>query len=155
MREMVQSCLGWRRIRFMRIAARDVVGVLGVCCAVLGVTACCGVASARVARYRWPAPRVVLGGSYVRALRGRAARNGLRGRALSVGRGVGRAWHAHSSIASGEPVGISSTPWQVEIFAEISKEKAIECGGAVLDPTHILTAAHCVYDPETGTPFPA
>ncbi|HTZ64728.1 MAG TPA: kelch repeat-containing protein [Solirubrobacteraceae bacterium] len=59
------------------------------------------------------------------------------------------------SIAGGEPVGISSAPWQVEIFAEVSKEKTIACGGAVLDPTRVLTAAHCVYDPETDTPFPA
>jgi N-acetylneuraminic acid mutarotase len=50
---------------------------------------------------------------------------------------------------------MSSAPWQVEIFAEISKEKAVACGGAILDFTHIVTAAHCVYDPETGTPFPA
>jgi N-acetylneuraminic acid mutarotase len=130
----------------MRITVRGAVGVLGVCCAVVGVAACCGVASAHVARYRWPGARAVLGRSYMHALRVRAAHPEHR---------VGRMWHAHSSIAGGEPVGISSAPWQVEIFAEISKEKAIACGGAVLDPTHILTAAHCVYDPETGMPFPA
>lgn len=36
----------------------------------------------------------------------------------------------------------------------MSKDKTIACGGVVLDPTHIVTTAHCVYDPETGTPFP-
>ncbi len=130
----------------MRITARGVVGVLGVCCAVVGVAVCCGVASARAARYRWPAPRVVFGASYVRALRVRAANPEHR---------VGRVWRAHSSIAGGEPVAISSAPWQVEIFAEISKEKVVACGGAILDPTHILTAAHCVYDPETSARLPA
>lgn len=139
----------------MRIIARGVVCVLGGCCAVAGVAACCGVASAHMMRYSWPAPRVVLGGSYERALHGRAARSELRGRALSVRRSASRPWHAHSSIAGGELVGISSAPWQVEIFAELSKEKVIACGGAVLGPTHVVTAAHCVYDPETGMPFPA
>jgi hypothetical protein len=89
---------------------------------------------------------VVFGDSYVRALRVRAAHPARR---------VGHAWRAHSSIAGGVQVGIESAPWQVEIFAEVSKEKVVACGGVLLDPTHILTAAHCVYDPETNARFPA
>jgi N-acetylneuraminic acid mutarotase len=55
------------------------------------------------------------------------------------------------SIAGGTEIGIAGAPWQVEVFAEYSSKKVLACGGAILDATHILTAAHCAYSPETGT----
>lgn len=54
------------------------------------------------------------------------------------------------SIAGGAQVGIAGAPWQVEVFAEYASEKFLACGGAILDATHILTAAHCAYSPETS-----
>jgi N-acetylneuraminic acid mutarotase len=55
------------------------------------------------------------------------------------------------AIAGGDEIAIGSAPWQVELFAEYASGKGLACGGAILDSTHILTAAHCAYDPETGT----
>ena len=54
------------------------------------------------------------------------------------------------SIAGGTQIGIAGAPWQVEVFAEYSSKKVLACGGAIIDATHILTAAHCAYDPETS-----
>jgi hypothetical protein len=134
----------------MRLGARSVVGVLGAWGIAFCVAACVGSGWADAAQsHRWPEVRVEFGPSYVSALRGRAARRGRRTR--TPHRGNRAAARAHTSIAGGGEIAIASAPWQVEIFAETSNKGTLACGGSILDPTHILTAAHCAFDPETST----
>jgi hypothetical protein len=48
-------------------------------------------------------------------------------------------------IINGQEASISQFPWQVFVLLDepIAGEEGA-CGGSILDPTHILTAAHCV-----------
>jgi Trypsin len=55
-------------------------------------------------------------------------------------------------VVGGQESSISQFPWQV--FVYLPSEK-IECGGSILTPTTILTAAHCVDHQGTTTPYPA
>ena len=57
---------------------------------------------------------------------------------------------ASSPIIDGDDANLKDYPWQVSIqYAEIKGFHY--CGGAIIDATHILTAAHCVSD--TTHPF--
>lgn len=62
-------------------------------------------------------------------------------------------------IINGQEASIEQTPWLVYIeggpFEENGKTFTTSCGGAILDTTHILTAAHCVDVEGTTTPEPA
>jgi len=93
---------------------------------------------AHPARYRWPSTHRTLSGHTWRVLRARAAHPHRRSR------------RAHMSIAGGSQIGIAGAPWQVEVFAEYASKKVLACGGAIIDATHILTAAHCTYRLETS-----
>jgi hypothetical protein len=69
---------------------------------------------------------------------------------------------AHSAIVGGIQTSIERVPWQVallgEIPVEIEGEKGILeelCGGAILGETRVLTAAHCMFNPQTGEQAPA
>ena len=55
---------------------------------------------------------------------------------------------AHVSVVGGTSAGASDVPWQalVLIWPDPSSNSAYLCGGSILDATHILTAAHCVFD---------
>jgi hypothetical protein len=67
-----------------------------------------------------------------------------------------RRYRAHRAIVGGNPVLITQAPWQVEIETGIPSKpgKALRCGGSILDSVHILTAAHCVLEPETNIRIP-
>jgi hypothetical protein len=65
---------------------------------------------------------------------------------------------ARVAIVGGSEISIGQAPWQVAVEAVIPEEKSIVrilCGGSILDPAHIVTAAHCVFDSKTGELIPA
>ncbi len=69
-----------------------------------------------------------------------------------------RSRYARAAIVGGSQISIGQAPWQVEIeaFVPVGESEFLElrCGGSILDATHILTAAHCVFNPETANPLP-
>ncbi|MGN6662908.1 MAG: S1 family peptidase [Solirubrobacterales bacterium] len=62
---------------------------------------------------------------------------------------------AHASIVGGHSVSIANFPSLAYIEAVEDKHDAFACTGTVVAPRVILTAAHCVEDPEKGTMTPA
>jgi hypothetical protein len=76
-----------------------------------------------------------------------------RGRALDAHhrherRGTAR--RARAAVVGGTLVSIQEVPWQVAVFAEFEVQGGkgtLLCGGSILDPSHIVTAAHCAFDP--------
>jgi secreted trypsin-like serine protease len=69
---------------------------------------------------------------------------------------------AQPRIVGGQSVPITSYPFQAALYVQetatffglpIGSELAF-CGGVVIDPTQILTAAHCVIDEDTGATLP-
>ena len=56
---------------------------------------------------------------------------------------------AVAAIVGGSQIPITQAPWQVWIVTEVAA-----CGGSIIDLSHVLTAAHCTVDPETGEPVP-
>ena len=66
-----------------------------------------------------------------------------------------RSHRARAAIVGGDRISITQAPWQVVVIAFLSENEAILCGGAILNQTEVLTAGHCVYNPETRQPIPA
>ncbi|HEY3828492.1 MAG TPA: trypsin-like serine protease [Solirubrobacteraceae bacterium] len=60
---------------------------------------------------------------------------------------------AHAAIVGGAEVSIMQAPWQVAVEALLGEEELL-CGGSIIDESHILTAAHCVFDSHTGEVIP-
>ena len=50
-----------------------------------------------------------------------------------------------SGVVGGNGISVDSAPWAVSI-RQATRAGTLLCSGAVLDPLHVLTAAHCVYD---------
>jgi Trypsin/Carboxypeptidase regulatory-like domain len=62
---------------------------------------------------------------------------------------------ARPLIVGGSAISIARAPWQVAVQAVISQSEGLLCGGSIVDESHILTAAHCVFDSKSGLPIPA
>ena len=56
---------------------------------------------------------------------------------------------AEPKIVGGTPVAITNHPYQVALLIEVGSDPA-QCGGSIRDATHVVTAAHCVVDEESG-----
>jgi secreted trypsin-like serine protease len=55
------------------------------------------------------------------------------------------------AVVGGQPVSsIRDAPYQVAVVVNRAPYSTIWCGGVVRDATHIMTAAHCVFDNELG-----
>ena len=55
---------------------------------------------------------------------------------------------AGTAHSNGEETSTIKHPWAVAFMIEDqvgSGEKRIHCSGSIIDPTHIITAAHCFY----------
>ncbi len=119
--------------------------------AVVGLLPAVG-ATAQASSLRWPgvtarrihAENPWSGGWLHRAAtaRGRLAR-----------RSGGRRERARAAIVGGTEISVESAPWQVVVLQKIplgnEEFEVALCGGAILDETRILTAAHCVVNPIT------
>ena len=69
---------------------------------------------------------------------------------------------ARAAVVGGSQIAIEQAPWQVEVEAFTTVMVAgkrvlvvLYCGGSILDSTHVLTAGHCVFNPETRARIPA
>jgi hypothetical protein len=57
---------------------------------------------------------------------------------------------AERGIVGGAPVGVSAAPWQVALVDTSHYGGPAQfCGGSIVDPTHVVTAAHCLGDPDS------
>jgi Trypsin len=69
---------------------------------------------------------------------------------------------ARTAVVGGSPISVERAPWQVAVLGEIPIEedgKTIDfhqlCGGAIIGETEVLTAAHCMFNPQTREPASA
>ncbi|HEY6758163.1 MAG TPA: serine protease [Baekduia sp.] len=53
---------------------------------------------------------------------------------------------AHTSVVGGRDALATDVPWQALVLIWASDTEVYICGGSILDPTHVVTAAHCVTD---------
>ena len=78
---------------------------------------------------------------------GKRQMNGARGLALLIVTLSAAAWTLlappppSSAVVGGEPTSIGAVPWQVLVVGDRGRRL---CGGSIVDPSWIVTAAHCV-----------
>lgn len=63
---------------------------------------------------------------------------------------------ARAAVVSGTPTFIAEAPWQVSVqslIPEGTQVLQLRCGGSIVDVVHIVTAAHCVFNPQTAQPI--
>jgi trypsin len=70
---------------------------------------------------------------------------------VALGPPAAAADEARRSIVGGMRIGIAQAPWQVDVWSE-NGSAVSDCGGAILDASTILTAAHCVEGTTPGNP---
>lgn len=120
--------------------------VLAVAMATLFIAVSGAAASTRARHVRWPMTYRVLKKSDLR-IPGR--------RALDKG---GHSPSARAAIVGGSQIAITQAPWQVFVVSTIPVEKGVLlllCGGSVIDETHVVTAGHCMFNPENGSVVPS
>lgn len=65
---------------------------------------------------------------------------------------------ARAAIVGGTPISVERAPWQVTVEASYKTtggtSDSILCGGSIIDTSHILTAAHCVFIAPPGERIP-
>jgi hypothetical protein len=49
-------------------------------------------------------------------------------------------------VIGGNVIQVQAAPWAVFVEQQASASTTYLCSGSIIDPTHILTAAHCVYN---------
>jgi hypothetical protein len=76
-------------------------------------------------------------------------------RALGGVRDVAHSHRARVAIVGGEHISIAQAPWQVVVIAVLSETDVLLCGGSILNGAEVLTAGHCVYNPNTRALIPA
>lgn len=83
-------------------------------------------------------------------------RTWLAAHGVHVGRSHAGRRMAHTAIVGGDQISIEQAPWQVFVLAVLAEQEAfLLCGGSIIDATHVVTAAHCLFNPETGERLPA
>lgn len=129
-----------------RIGLR-VVGIL-VAAVVIGlIPMSSAMASKRALLKHWPTVHRVLHGPSARIPRRRMLHRG------------GPSLLAHASVVDGSQITIGQAPWQVFVLSVIpvGKEEALLllCGGSIIGEARVVTAGHCMFDPEDGSRVPA
>src|SRR5271170_4626497 len=61
---------------------------------------------------------------------------------------------ATPDVANGSPAAITSFPFVVGLFFSAAGTGSQYCQGVIVDATHVITDANCLYDNETSQPYP-
>jgi hypothetical protein len=51
-----------------------------------------------------------------------------------------------SAATGGQKISVRAAPWAVHIQDAIGPDESYDCSGSIIDESHVLTAAHCLFD---------